>query len=97
MSKALNEQATTSLVLEALRAADDFMDRKMLEKATGRKSGPVAGALHSLHKYRVIDVVIDENGKGWWFALPPESDTRQHTVEEHKPYPTGFHRKRRKQ
>ena len=91
----ITETSTVALVTEALRKADDFMSRRMIEHATGRSSNAVAGALHWLHRSHVVDVVVDENGTGWWFALPPEMDSRSCTHDEHAPHPHGIKRRRK--
>lgn len=90
----LKETSTVCLVTEALRTADDFMSRRMIEAATGRPSNAISGALHHLHKAQVVDVVVDENGTGWWLALPADMDQRKLRHDEHAPYPTGIKRRR---
>jgi hypothetical protein len=90
----LKETSTVCLVTEALRTADDFMSRRMIEFGTGRASNAISGALHHLHKTHVVDVVVDENGTGWWFALPAYMDQRKHRQDEHAPNPTGIKRRR---
>lgn len=90
------ETSTVSLVLEALRAADDFLTRAMIRAATKRPDNAIAGALHHLRKCRCVDVVVEPDGVGWWYALPEESDTRSRTHDEHAPHPTGIRCTRRK-
>lgn len=72
----------TSLVTEALRAQDDFMSTGMLARATGANKCQLSAALIHLRSHRVIDVVINPDGKAWWFALPPEGDDRHRTFAE---------------
>ena len=36
----------------------------------------INAALHHLRKARVVDVVIEPDGTGWWYALPPQEDER---------------------
>ena len=67
-----------SLVEAELRGAGDFMSVQMLISRTGAHSNQVTAALFSLRGFRVADVVIEKDGTGWWFALPPEQDTRCH-------------------
>lgn len=93
----LKETSTTALVLAALREADDFMTAKMLAEKVGRElRGPVAGALHMLRRYRAVDVVVDPDGVGWWYARPVEEDQRMRTYDEHAPHPHGMTRKRKR-
>lgn len=94
--KRFTETATTKLVLDALRQSDDFMTARMLMRETGRGHGPVSGALHSLRKYRCVDVIVDPDGVGWWYARPECDDTRTKTADEHAPYPTGITHRRKK-
>ena len=71
------------LVLDALRAdPEEFMTRQMLVQATGATDGQVSAALHWLRKAQCVDVVINPDGMGWWFALPPEMDVRQRAPNE---------------
>lgn len=97
MSGKLKETSTTTLVLETLRNPDsEFMTRQMLQTATGRGDAPVSGALCHLRAHRCVDVVVNPDGTGWWFALPPELDTRKRTVDEHAPKTTGYKRHSKK-
>lgn len=96
MVRKMTETSTVFLVLQALRDRDDFMTRQMLEAATGRKSSPIAGALHHLRKMNAVDVVINPDGQAWWYALPPEGDKRSRSHDEHVPYPTGIKRRSKK-
>lgn len=82
----IKETSTTTLVLDALRQADDFMDRRMLMAATGRSDNQVSAALFHLRKVKVVDVVVNPDGQGWWFALPPDGDTRIRVIDEHVPH-----------
>lgn len=82
MSRRPKKVTSTSLVLEQLRACDDFMDHNMLIKATGEDCSHVSAALHHLRKHRAADCVVNPDGKAWWFALPPEDDDRSRTCTE---------------
>jgi len=74
---------TTTKITEALHAPGvDFMDLKMLMAATHEPVNRVTAALHHLRKKRVVDVVVNADGAGWWFALPPEFDQRSIVHEE---------------
>jgi hypothetical protein len=73
----------TSLVLEALRAQDDFLTFSDIRASVpGSNKNQISAALHELRQYRAVDVIIQPDGKGWWFALPADSDTRSRTLEE---------------
>lgn len=75
----------TSLVLGALRKQDDFMDNAMLRAITGGNSNQVSAALIHLRKFRAVDVVVNPDGRGWWFALPPAQDARSTVHGERTP------------
>jgi len=94
MARSYKEPTTTTLVEEALRARDDFTSTEMLVRSTNRSRNQVSAALHELRKYRVVDVVVDPYGVGWWFALPPEGDTRSRVVAERTPEEPGNRRRR---
>jgi hypothetical protein len=79
------ETTTTTLVLEALRNTDDFMSYVMLAKATGRSINQVSAACFFMRQHRAVDAIIGADGMGWWFALPPESDTRHGVLVERTP------------
>jgi len=66
----------TALVAEALRAQDDFMSRHMLQDATGGTVCQISAALFHLRAHRVIDVIVNPDGKAWWYPLPIEEDNR---------------------
>lgn len=71
---------TTSLVEEALRAADDFMSYPMLIAKTGRSISQIGAAISWMRRHKAVDSVLVE-GRPWWFATP-ETDTRSRTVDE---------------
>ena len=79
------EPTTTALVTEALRATDDFMSYAMLVKATGRNPNQISAACFSLREHRVVDVIVEPDGKAWWYALSPEEDTRIFKIDERTP------------
>lgn len=72
----------THLVLEYLRALDDFANRDMILTNTGITRDQLSITVHGLRKVHAIDVVIQPNGEAWWYALPPEFDQRHRHVEE---------------
>lgn len=75
----------TSLVVAALRDRDDFLNYRMLRDATGGSMNQISAACHSLRKLRVVDAIIEPDGRAWWYLLPPEEDQRQRIVEERVP------------
>ena len=77
----MKEQTCVGLVEEVLRKQDDFLTGCMLQQMTGLASNQISAALCSLRKYGVIDVVIQADGIGWWYALPPLYDQRQLTYK----------------
>ena len=83
--KRQKEPTWTALVLEALRASDDFMDYAALCKTTGGHSTQVSAACFSLREYRAIGVEITPDGKAWWYARPPEDDARLWHWDERTP------------
>lgn len=87
----------TTLVLEALRAQDDFMDYAALRAATKCNANQVSAACYSLRQYQVVDCVINPDGRAWWFALPPEQDTRTSTLAERTPESSPRKRRKRRQ
>lgn len=86
----ITQPTTTSLVLEALRTTQEFMSLDMLRQVTGRfKPGDVRAALLGLRKYHAVDVVVEKDGTGWWFATGQDTRTKQ--IREIKP---DIHRNR---
>ena len=72
--------------MEALRESDDFMSRTMLRmRIPGMNPNQLSAALLSLREYHAVDVIIEPDGVGWWYALPPEEDQRRYHVEERTP------------
>jgi hypothetical protein len=62
---------TVGLVEEALQErGEEFTSLPMLVKITGRSSAQVSAALHHLRVHRAVDVVVEKDGTGWWFATP---------------------------
>ena len=75
----------TTLVEEALRAQDDFMDYRMLMKATRGTYSQISAACFSLREYRVIGCLVNPDGVAWWYARPKEDDTRHYHRDEQAP------------
>lgn len=77
---------TTTLVMDALRWADDFMTGAQLCEVTGRASNQVFAALNHLRKYNVVDSIASD-GTLWWFATGDDSRSRviDEKVPESKP------------
>jgi len=70
------QSTTTSIVLEWLRARDDFATRTLIVHHTKCQADAVNAALHWLRKCRAVDVIVEPDGRGWWYAMPEECDTR---------------------
>ena len=83
--KRQKEPTWTTLVLEALRSSDDFMDYAMLIRETGGNYCQVSASCFSLREYRAIGVEITPDGKAWWYARPPEDDARTRHLDERTP------------
>jgi len=82
MPKRGSQPTWTSLVTEALRSTNDFMNYQMLCKATGGSQNQVSAACFNLRKFRVVDLVVETDGTAWWYALPPGGDQRTRIVKE---------------
>ena len=80
------ETTTTFLVMEALKSKpNDFHSIRQLIALTRRSGSQISAALHHLREHRAVDVVIEVDGTGWWFATP-DLDNRHHVNEEYKPH-----------
>ena len=76
----------TSRVEDLLRGRDDFMTQDMIfEDLRTETRNRINAALHHLRKRRVVDVVIEPDGTGWWYALPAVEDTRSMRQELRTP------------
>ena len=73
---------TTTHLLELALNQDDFKSVSMLAKEIGREPHHVQCTLIYLRHMHVADVVINPDGTGWWYRLPPENDLRIRTFEE---------------
>lgn len=95
----IKQPTTTSLVLEVLQQADDFMTIEMLKQRTGRNNlGDVRMALIGLHHYHAIDFVADNDGQVWWFATGDDKRSRKiHEIvpDIHRNQPCGVKRPRK--
>lgn len=80
------EPTWVHLVETALRGnTEEFLSVPMLTKQTGGTHNQVLAALWHLRQHRVCDVVVETDGRGWWFALPNELDTRSKHVAQRTP------------
>lgn len=87
----------TSVVLAYLRATDDFLTLRMINAGLDRSNiNQISAALFHLRTARAADVIIDPDGVGWWYALPPEEDSRSRKVMERTPEAAPRRRRRRK-
>jgi len=77
----------TSLVMEALIAADDFVTGSELVEATGCSPNNISAALSSLRGYRAVES-MEWKGQLLWMATP-KLDTRSRRVDYRKPEVDG--------
>lgn len=92
---------TTTLVVEALLLADDFMTARQLALATRRSGNQVwAALLHLRNKHAVGVVIQGEDSRhrpvSYWYAMPEQDDERQFTNDEYTPTPRRPHLRRTK-
>ncbi len=85
MASKYREPTHNALVERALREADDFLSRDMLVARGCGRPEQVSHALHYLRSQHVVDVVVNPDGTGWWFALPANLDTRSKHIPERAP------------
>lgn len=76
---------TTTLVLEALREANDFRTAQELAVLTKRDCNQVWAALINLLHFRAVGVEVQQ-ARRYWYALPPESDMRSVVRDEYLPH-----------
>lgn len=75
----------TSKIMDALtHCAEDFMTTQQLVEATGSAYNQCTAALHHLRRRGAVDVVVEADGRGWWFATP-SGDDRTRILEERAP------------
>lgn len=75
----------TSKVMDALtHCAEDFMTTQQLMEATGSAYNQCTAALFHLRRRGAVDVVVEADGRGWWFATPGDDD-RTRIIEERTP------------
>lgn len=85
----------THRIYETLkRSKHDFMNVAQLVEATGANYNQATAALFKLREYQAVDVVINGDGTGWWFATP-ETDLRGRRVVERKVEEPGTRRTRK--
>jgi DNA-binding transcriptional regulator GbsR (MarR family) len=84
MTKANKVPTVTSQVMEALTQYDDFLSMDDIVALTGCSKNNVSSALFALRHYKAVDVVIQPDGRGWWFAVP-ELDLRTKVLEMRTP------------
>lgn len=79
----MKKPTATSMVFEALIAADDFRTGLDLQEETGLDCNHVSAALIHLLRHKAVES-IEEGDKRWWFATP-WNDSRFRTVDERTP------------
>ena len=92
---------TTTLIIEALRLADDFMTSRQLAFVTRRSINQVWAALLHLRRKHAVDAVIQDKDSrnrpvSYWYALPEEEDEREWTLDEYTPAKRKPHVRRTK-
>lgn len=85
-ARRVKEPTATTVIMATLRAADDFMSQRMLRAAcVGVTPNQISAALCHLRKRHAVGVVVEPDGVGWWFALPPAEDDRSRVVDLRAP------------
>ena len=92
----IKQTCTTKLVLDALRARDDFVTGQELVALTGRATSQVWAALIHLLRSHCVGVEVQGN-KRYWYALPPEEDRRLCEREEYALHTKRPQQRRRKE
>lgn len=82
----------TSLTLDALRRADDFLTREALRAATGANPDQLAAALHHLKERAGAVDVLEQGGVPYYYLTG--DDCRARTVDERAREPKGNRRRR---
>lgn len=87
MTHKVKHPTYASQVLELLVAADDALRCREIAKQLGLSTRLISGVLHTLYRYRAVDVIEGQDDL-WWYATPGD-DTRTRVVKEvaefHKP------------
>lgn len=91
----IKQTCTTKLVLEALRARNDFATGHELVTLTRRSNSQVWAALIHLLRSHCVGVEVQGN-KRYWYALPPEEDQRLYKHEEYTLHTKRPQQRRRK-
>lgn len=77
----------TSKTVQALRAADDFLNFPQLLAATGANPDQLRASLHHLKVRAGAVDCLEAEGHLWWFLTG--EDRRATTVDERVPEPKG--------
>lgn len=75
---------TTTLVIEALKAADDLLTVRQLVTRTGRSTNQVFAALVHLRNHRVVDVVVQQEVSHWFATGDDNRQFHHDEYTEHK-------------
>lgn len=78
----IKETCTTTLVLEQLRACDDFMTVDDVMRATKRERTRVWAALIHLLRSHCVGVEVQGNAR-YWYALSSADDARSYHRDEY--------------
>lgn len=74
----------TTLVVEALGHADDFLGLPELQAKTGGSANQLTAALYWLKACHRVDSVVS-NGRLYWFLLPEIEDQRSRHLDQRTP------------
>ena len=73
----------TKVVLDCLRAADDFVPFSRLLECAGCTRNLLTATLHHLRLHKTADSVVGGDGQLWWFATG--DDDRERILDERTP------------
>lgn len=76
----------TSLTVDALTRADDFLNTRQIMAATSGSANQIAAALHHLKGFGVV-AAMESDGVLWFYLTG--NDTRSRVVGERVPEPEG--------
>lgn len=89
MSGKIKQMTYTYLVLECLKERNDYVSYEDIYNYVRETRYEVAfshisAACFHLKKHKAVDLVIDSDGKVFWY-LTPETDDRAKTIDERVP------------
>ncbi len=86
----------THVILEKLRAADDFMSLEQIRAATGATRHQANNALRHLQMHKAADSVVGGDRHLWWFATGEDDRARvlEQRAKEEEPRRKAHARRR---